>query len=102
MPIFVALIVSSFRASEQLARALEARGFNAPGVRRTAWIELRFRAADGLWLGLLLALTAAVLYLHLRLGSARALEAAAGGAEAEAQRGRKSIGAEDDLQVSSR
>jgi energy-coupling factor transport system permease protein len=68
MPIFVALIVSSFRASEQLSRALEARGFNAPGVRRTAWVELRFRPLDGLLLGLLLAGTAALVYLRLRYG----------------------------------
>jgi energy-coupling factor transport system permease protein len=68
MPIFVALIVSSFRASEQLARALEARAFNAPGVRRTAWIELRFSPVDGLLLGLVLLGTAAVVYLHWRYG----------------------------------
>jgi energy-coupling factor transporter transmembrane protein EcfT len=68
MPIFVALIVSSFRSSEQLARALEARAFNAPGIRRTAWIELRFRLADGLLLGLVLLGTAAVVYLHGRYG----------------------------------
>ena len=31
MPIFVAMIISSLRASDQLARALEARGLGAPG-----------------------------------------------------------------------
>lgn len=68
LPILVALMVSSFRASEQLARALEARAFNAPGARRTSWIELRFRRSDGVLLVLLLLLIAAIVYGNLRFG----------------------------------
>ena len=68
MPIFVAMIVTSLRASEQLARAIEARALGAPGARRSVLHDIRFRAADYAACGLLVALTAALLYLNFSLG----------------------------------
>ena len=68
MPIFVAMIVTSLRASEQLARAIEARALGAPGVRRSVLHEIRFRPADYAACFLLAVLTAALLYLNFRFG----------------------------------
>ena len=68
MPIFVAMIVTSLRASEQLARAIEARALGAPGVRRSVLHEIRFRPADYAACFLLAVLTAVLLYLNFRFG----------------------------------
>lgn len=68
MPIFVAMIVTSLRASEQLARAIEARALGAPGVRRSVLRDIRFRPADYATCLLLAALTAALLYLNFWFG----------------------------------
>ena len=68
MPVFVAMIISSLRASEQLARALEARALGAPGVRRTTWRDIHFRPADYGFTALILLVTAGLLYLRLRYG----------------------------------
>ena len=68
MPIFVAMIVTSLRASEQLARAIEARAFGAPGARRSVLHDIRFRPSDYVGCVLLAALTAALLYLNVRFG----------------------------------
>ena len=69
MPIFVAMIVTSLRASEQLSRAIEARALGAPGVRRSVLHDIRFRASDYVTCLLLAALTAMLLYLNLRFGA---------------------------------
>ena len=68
MPTFVAMIVTSLRASEQLARAIEARAFGAPGVRRSVLREIHFRPADYAACFLLAVFTAALLYLNFRFG----------------------------------
>ena len=68
MPIFVAMIVTSLRASEQLARAIEARALGAPGVRRSVLHDIHFRPADYAACFLLAVLTAALFYLNFRFG----------------------------------
>ena len=69
MPIFVAMIVTSLRSSEHLARAIEARALGAPGAQRSVFRDIRFRAADYAVCLLLVVLTAALLYLNLRFGA---------------------------------
>ncbi len=68
LPRLLALIVSSFRASEQMARALEARAFGAPGVQRTYLRGLRFQPSDWLYLAVTLLGFAGLLYLRIRFG----------------------------------
>ena len=68
MPIFIAMIISSLRASEQLARALEARALGTPGVQRTARHDIHFRPLDYALMALILILTIGLLYLNLRYG----------------------------------
>jgi energy-coupling factor transport system permease protein len=66
MPVFVAMIISGFRTSQQVALALEARGLGASGVRRTDWRPLAFRPLDALYLAGLVVGTG--LWLGLRFG----------------------------------
>jgi len=68
MPIFVAMIISSLRASDQLAKALESRALGASGVRRTTLHDIHFRPVDYLLIGLLLTLTLGLMYLKLGYG----------------------------------
>jgi energy-coupling factor transport system permease protein len=70
MPIFVAMIISSLRASHQLAIALESRAYR-PGSPRTTFYELRFGRADVLATVLLLALYAGLIILNLAYGVGR-------------------------------
>ena len=68
MPIFVAMIISALRSSEQLARALEARAFGARGIQRTYLHELTMRPMDYALTALILAGFAGLLALNLALG----------------------------------
>lgn len=68
LPGLLALIVTSFRASENMARALEARAYAVPGVRRTFLEELRFRPSDWLYLAITLLGAGALLYARIRFG----------------------------------
>ena len=68
MPIFIAMIITSLRASEQLARALEARALGAPGVRRTSLRTIAFRPLDYGLSAAILAMSAGLLYLNVRYG----------------------------------
>jgi energy-coupling factor transporter transmembrane protein EcfT len=61
-------MVSSLRASENVARALEARAFGAPGVRRSYLVDLAFRPVDWLLLVLLGLGAGAILLLYFRFG----------------------------------
>ena len=47
MPIFVTMIITSLKASNQLAMALEARALGAAGTQRTYWRVLQWRWLDG-------------------------------------------------------
>jgi energy-coupling factor transport system permease protein len=66
MPVFVAMVISGFRSSQDVALALEARGLGASGVTRTDWHPLRFRRLDGVYLAVILAGTTT--WLALRYG----------------------------------
>jgi len=68
LPGLIALMVSSLRASENVARALEARAFGAPGVRRSYLVDLAFRPVDWLLLLLLGLGAGAILLLYFRFG----------------------------------
>jgi len=67
MPVFVAMVISGFRGSQQVAVALEARGLGASGVSRSDWRPLRFRRRDGVYLIALFGATA--VWLALRFGA---------------------------------
>ncbi len=60
MPIFIAMIISSLRSSNELALALESRGYGRKGRPRTVLHPLKFTATD---LALTLALLAVLLLL---------------------------------------
>jgi energy-coupling factor transport system permease protein len=64
MPIFIAMIISSLRASDQLAKSLEARAFGTRGVRRTTLHDIRYRPADYVYTAILLIILAGALYLR--------------------------------------
>jgi len=65
MPIFVAMVISALRTSEDLAKALEARGFGLVGTHRTFFRDLDFRGLDWLFTGTLLLAAAVMIYLNL-------------------------------------
>ena len=68
MPIFVAMIISSLRASDQLAKALESRALGLPDIRRTSLVDLHFRPTDYLATALIFLTTLGLLYLNRRYG----------------------------------
>jgi energy-coupling factor transport system permease protein len=68
LPGMLALMVTSFRASESMARALEARAFGAQAVQRTTLLELRFRALDRVYLIVITLGFGLLLYLRIRFG----------------------------------
>lgn len=68
MPIFVAMVISSLRTSDQLAKAMESRAFGARGVQRTALYEIEFRVLDYVFTALILAAVIGLLYLNIRFG----------------------------------
>lgn len=68
MPIFVSMVISSLRASDQLAKALEARAFGVRGGKRTSLYDIHFRPLDYLYTAVFLALVGVLLYLRLRYG----------------------------------
>lgn len=68
MPVLVALVISSFRSSEQLSVALEARGLGGNFGRRTFLHDLRFSAHDAAYALVIMIAAAGVLFLHIALG----------------------------------
>lgn len=64
IPVLVPLFVAAFRRADELATAMEARGYRG-GQGRTRMKELQWSLRDGLALGLLLLLTALVVYLRV-------------------------------------
>ncbi len=71
MPIFVAMVISALRASDQLARALEARAFGAHGVERTYLRDISFRPLDWVFTFAIFATALLLLYLNFRYGFGR-------------------------------
>jgi energy-coupling factor transport system permease protein len=68
MPIFVAMVISAMRASDQLAKALESRAFGAQGVERTFLRDIHFRSLDWVYTAAIIGLAIALLFLNLRYG----------------------------------
>jgi energy-coupling factor transport system permease protein len=65
MPIFIAMIISSLRASDQLAKSLESRAFGARGIRRTYLHDIHYRATDYFYTLILFLTVVAALYLRI-------------------------------------
>jgi energy-coupling factor transporter transmembrane protein EcfT len=63
-----ALVINSLRASEKLARALEAGAFGALGVQRTYQSDLRFRSSDYIFVILVLFVTVGPPILNVGCG----------------------------------
>ena len=68
MPIFVSMIISSLRTSQQLALALEARGYGRKRSRRTVLVGLRYRPVDYLLTVGLLVMLAVFVFAYFRYG----------------------------------
>ena len=62
------MVISSMRASNQLAKALEARAFGSLGVRRTYLRDIRFRPIDCLSATLSPVVFIGLRHLNLRHG----------------------------------
>jgi len=62
--LIVPLLVSAFQRSEELANAMEARGYN-PGAKRTRYRILKWKLRDWVALFLLAAFFAAILYISI-------------------------------------
>ena len=71
MPLFVAMIISSLRASTQLAMSLEARGYGRRGIPRSNLHEIRYTTRDYILTGLLIALFVGLVFLYFRYGFGR-------------------------------
>jgi len=70
LPIFIAMMVSVLRASEHVARALEARGFGAHITARTALYDLQATARDYTFSIIILITFVTFLFLNLYFGFA--------------------------------
>jgi energy-coupling factor transport system permease protein len=68
MPVFVAMVISSLRAGDQLAKALEARGFGAKGVSRTVLYDIRFSALDYFYIFTIFSTVGVALFLRFQYG----------------------------------
>ena len=62
------LAISSLRASDQLAKALESRAFGTRGIRRTTLHDIEFRTLDYVLTVMILAALIVLLFMNLRLG----------------------------------
>jgi energy-coupling factor transport system ATP-binding protein len=65
LPAFVSLMITSFRSTDELAKALEARAFGGRDVPRTYYRVLRFRPVDLLYTFVILVATAAAIALRM-------------------------------------
>ncbi len=66
MPIFVAMIISSLRSSDQLAKAMDSRAFGAKGVERTTLHDIQFQISDYLIMLILILLFVGLLFINTR------------------------------------
>ena len=65
MPIFVAMVISSLGASDQLAKAMEARAFGVKGVQRTNLHDIHFQPIDYMITIVLLVIFIGLIYFNL-------------------------------------
>ncbi len=68
MPIFIAMIITSLRSSDQLAKAMDSRAFGASDVQRSSFTELHFQNSDYAFMALLILIFAGLIYANLRYG----------------------------------
>ncbi len=68
MPVLVPMIIESFRTSQQMAIALEARGYGASGVVRTYYKTIQMRTLDWVLIAAGSTLFAAILFLKVSNG----------------------------------
>lgn len=68
MPVLVPMIIGSFRSSEQMAIALEARGFGAPEVVRTYLNVICMRTSDWAFVAIGILATLVLLTLNISYG----------------------------------
>lgn len=73
MPVLIPLMISSFRASQEMAQALEARAFGLSGVHRTSLYELKLQSLDYLGGLTTLLFFGTLLYSRLAFGLGAAL-----------------------------
>lgn len=65
LPAFISLMIASFRASDELAKALESRAFGGEGQERTFYHRLEARPIDFLFALVILISTLGALFLQL-------------------------------------
>jgi len=70
LPIFITMMISVLRASEHIARALEARGFGAHNTARTSLYDLHATARDYTVTFIILSASVTFLLLNLAFGFA--------------------------------
>ena len=70
LPVFVTMMISVLRASDQVAKALEARGFGAKAPARTFLYDHQATALDYVLLSIILIASVAFLFLNLYSGFA--------------------------------
>lgn len=70
LPIFVTMMISILRASDQVAKALEARGFGGQNTTRTSLYDLDATARDYVLTSIILIASVAFLFLNLYFGFA--------------------------------
>jgi energy-coupling factor transport system permease protein len=65
MPVFVSMVISSMRATDQLAKSLESRAFGARGVKRTYLHDIHYRSLDYVYTIILLLIVGVAIYLRI-------------------------------------
>jgi energy-coupling factor transport system permease protein len=61
--LLIPLFLTSLRRAENLAVAMEARGYGTGQEGRSSMVELRFRATDGVALGVVMTLVLGIVLL---------------------------------------
>lgn len=70
LPIFISMMISALRASDNVAKALQARGLGGQRIARTSLYDLQATARDYAIICIILFVFVVFLFLHLYLGFA--------------------------------
>ena len=65
LPIIIAVLIRAYKMSQSVGWAMESRGLNLQGVRRTYRIQLKMRLSDWIILAVTVAATAGSIWLML-------------------------------------
>jgi energy-coupling factor transport system permease protein len=68
MPVFIPMVITTLRDSEQMGIALEARGFGAQATQRTHYKDVFFRSSDWAYLAIGIVMSATLLFLNIEYG----------------------------------